>query len=84
MTDSITDADQATAERLLKAFDRAQSMKVPGYMAMAELCFQQAGHLDTAEAQVQAQLGIGHAILALVKCFHDDDVPLTPVGGVLR
>jgi hypothetical protein len=36
---------------------------------------------DLAMAQVQAITGIGHALIALVECIHDDgggDIPLVP------
>ena len=59
----------ATAIRLLADID--------------ELCSDFGNPPAIAIAQAQATAAVAHAVLALVRCFHED-APLTPVGTVTR
>jgi hypothetical protein len=71
-------------QRLAKRLEKSKrEMNIPtttDHIAAARLCFQAADELcsDLSDqlaiqaGQVQATIGVGQAILALVRCFHDD------------
>jgi hypothetical protein len=62
----MTNTDVATASAYLAEADQLCVDFRDGALAMA---------------QVQATIGVGHALLALVGCFYEGDVPLVPVNA---